>query len=113
MTLRNSDDGASVQRIVHTPGPWNVYHWAEHHELAGFPSSVGQDDDLGMEAVDICTFKASDADKDEQWANAKLIAAAPELLKALQNIVKHQEIVGGNMPSVTKLIAINAISKAV
>lgn len=47
-------------------------------------------------------------------SNGKLIAAAPELLEALRNIVKHQDISGGGLAkiSVTRRIAAEAIKKA-
>ena len=36
-----------------------------------------------------------------------------ELFAALECIARHQEMIGGNMPSATRLIAENAIAKAV
>jgi len=36
-----------------------------------------------------------------------------ELLAVLECIARHQEMIGGNMPSATRLIAENAIAKAV
>ena len=59
----------------HTPGPWiAVGGWVEH-----------PDDDI----PDICVcdpacFAQGDRSDAEMCANARLIAAAPELLKALQ-----------------------------
>lgn len=56
----------------HTPGPWTAYYgdWGE------FRVSGGPDDDL---LADLSFYE----DKDEGWANAQLIAAAPDLAEAL------------------------------
>ena len=40
------------------------------------------------EQMDICTVLCIDIDYEEAEANAKLIAAAPELLEVLKNIIK-------------------------
>ena len=72
----------------HTLGPWRIYHWAKYHELHGYPSSIGQDDDLGLDASDICRIDCADVEQDTAWANAKLIAAAPELLAACRDMIE-------------------------
>lgn len=68
----------------HTPGPWHIYN-------------DSQVEHVGIEAenVSIVIFGADDDDAgirgrntEEAIANAHLIAAAPELLEALENI-KH------------------------
>lgn len=70
----------------HTPEPWECFRWADHTELAGYPSSVGNSDELGMEQVDVCRIDCTEVTKEEAWANARLIAAAPELLEALREL---------------------------
>ena len=61
----------------HTPGPWRQ---------AG-EDIFGANDWWVAVATRDCTSKGSD----EPEANARLIAAAPELLEALQSLVRHCE----------------------
>ena len=78
------------QKTGHTPGPWYMCTWAEHLPGAGLPSSVyAGDDDEGPE---ICRFEKDpmliEIDIEEHKANAHLAVAAPELLKACQDLVR-------------------------
>ena len=57
-----------------TKGEWKV------------EQETGYDCDVVYEGGEICWLGLSDASHKEQKANAKLIAAAPELLKELQKI---------------------------
>jgi hypothetical protein len=66
-------------KTQHTPDPWKSE----------------EDGNNGIEVVDqdLCVVaeimpRYGDGVCDEDWANARLIAAAPELLAALQRIVK-------------------------
>lgn len=61
---------------THTPGPWTARKWSCHAE-----TTVTVDD------LDCVTGKRTIADCESE-ADAKLIAAAPELLSALRAIVK-------------------------
>lgn len=63
---------ASTTSIQHTPGPWNVYF-----------GSVG-DRTLSVEAGEPKRRVADIQRSDEMGANARLIAAAPDLLAALK-----------------------------
>lgn len=72
-------------RGTHTPGPWRVDNRdgdprirCERYCIALVTG--GLDDDGEVEPV--------------RYANAHLIAAAPELLKALKQIVEHEQIDG-------------------
>lgn len=56
----------------HTPGPWTIA--AGRYLLAITPAQTKQ----------IAIFDSDDDWEDEQQANARLIAAAPELLEALE-----------------------------
>lgn len=87
---------ASVQSVVHTPGPWRLDTWN------GWL--------LSAEDVGIVKF---DMDR-TLLADAKLMAAAPMMLQALRRIVQHQDIIGGSMASVssTRHIAAQAIQHA-
>ena len=67
----------------HTPGPWHIAVWAKHTESAGQPSSIYVEDDWGES--NICHFdRTPDVGQDAQAANARLIAAAPELVEAVR-----------------------------
>lgn len=69
---------------AHTPGPWRVYH-APYNQL-----SVGTDvEDITGPDFEICRF--GDTNDSEDEANARLIAAAPELLEALEGAVPFLE----------------------
>jgi len=65
----------------HTSGPWSVFQWSGHHAISSDDSAAG----FGIEAagyrLPLCDL---DGDIDEAAANARLIAAAPDLLAALQ-----------------------------
>lgn len=69
---------------AHTPGPWTLVD-ATGEDLAITTEGRMADDIVPIVEVDI------DWDEplaSEQYANAKLIAAAPKLLEALQAVVK-------------------------
>ena len=77
--------------MTHTPGPWEVtrgYNW--------FTIGGGKNKESGSEHI-ICEVRAPTAFRaHEGEANARLIAAAPELLQALDEMVaewdtKHAE----------------------
>ena len=94
----------------HTPGPWAL----KTFESGAFFITEGDDTDdidnmiLASVGVDRAVLWAGR--EKERIANAKLMVNAPKMFKALQDIVAHQEMVGGSVPSATKLIAMNAIS---
>ena len=65
-------------KLQHTPGPWVVY----------------DDDFIRSNRTTICQFFNRDdesfTDSDEQKANARLIAAAPEMLEW---IIRHRKVI--------------------
>ena len=84
--------------MKHTKGPWHVYKMGNYFGIdAGSGGGYGKDDKT------IVTFGDSDDDlmgvrgdtHEEMHANAKLIAAAPELLEALQSIIADPSILDG------------------
>jgi len=93
---------ASVQSVVHTPGPWVVRkrNPPSHGYLFGFHIGNSEQRTTVCEVVN--------------EHDAKLIAAAPVMLAALRRIVQHQDVIGGSMASVssTRHIAAQAIQHA-
>ncbi len=61
----------------HTPGPWRVFKGGVSGRIIG----IGE---LNGEGVCDCGFGVWRGGSEEAEANARLIAAAPELLEALQ-----------------------------
>lgn len=61
----------------HTPGPWKV---------------IGSKSSIGVSSSDGEIIEPYTCSTDEGRANLALIAAAPELLAALEDIVKRNEI---------------------
>jgi hypothetical protein len=68
----------------HTPGPWTVQTWPHERECMG-AELPGTRAILG--ATNICPAVVWGGLGDESQANARLIAASPELLEALQAFV--------------------------
>lgn len=95
----------------HTPGPW---------EFGGkFSREVYEKRD----GIEICTVPQGDSfcadgcqcdECEERYANARLIAAAPELLEALSQIVNHATKYGGAPLAAVKMFdrARAALAKA-
>ena len=74
----------SAPATLHTPGPWKLEDFA-WTQIVSKPGN-------GYITRDICRLDASTMAAFEQRANARLIAAAPELLDALQLLlVAHGE----------------------
>lgn len=73
--------------MKHTKGPWQVsgcrFKWRQsHHDQMLDSHAVGPDSDP------VClVFYGDKGQHQEQLSNARLIAAAPELLEALQELV--------------------------
>lgn len=89
----------------HTPGPWGVV--------------VGSDNDTGHTPADVIgpkghplamVMRPDPAAGGDVYANARLMAAAPDLLNALQHIVKVTNLKGSGHPLETQAVA--AIKKA-
>lgn len=95
----------------HTPGPWkSVNHsWSDTSILA-------PDFDHAICRLDInhATEESQEADEAQMAANARLIAAAPELLEALRIVRDTLPHINGNASSVNSLLKLTgaAIAKA-
>jgi hypothetical protein len=72
------------QILKHTPGPWKASKDLKRYWIESSTPKV-----LGGHAVAEVTD--DDCDSDEAQANARLIAAAPDLLAALKQVLKHVE----------------------
>lgn len=90
----------------HTPGPWTVEKFTRENDWDRMRARVTDGQDTIAQLFD-------SAFEDRNHANARLIAAAPELLEALEQIL---EIVNLKMPIGNKSIAygnmVAAIRKA-
>jgi hypothetical protein len=64
----------------HTPGPWEAVKWSCHAATTVVTGKIGP-------RVVICECSGHGRHTDESLANARLIAAAPELLDALERMV--------------------------
>jgi hypothetical protein len=71
--------------MSHTPGPWEQALGISCHEITAKP------DGLKVYIAQATSQSWGGVGSTEGEANARLIAAAPELLEALQRIVKQRE----------------------
>lgn len=86
----------------HTPGPWIVYEFVDGYDIR---------------APEAECYVATASDPEAVWGaigreeDARLIAAAPELLEALENLLKVHEGEGGTQHNAADM-ARAAIAKA-
>ena len=86
----------------HTPGPWIIYEFVDGYEIR---------------APEAECYVATASDPEAVWGaigreeDARLIAAAPELLEALENLLKVHEGEGGTQHNAADM-ARAAIAKA-
>lgn len=72
--------------MKHTPGPWKFYHEVFRAQISSRKIIEIQDSN-GIPIVKWSGFDGIDRPKKETIANARLIAAAPELLDALDEMI--------------------------
>lgn len=109
-----------MSKAKHTPGPWTVIssdpqaEFYEDGELSYFnPLTVS----VPGGGQDICSFEydgspiSRNASVEEIKANARLIAAAPELLEALEVISEAIDAYGGDLHN--KLEGVQAVRDAI
>ena len=102
----------------HTPGPWVAAHRATgiEHDLRGLERiSIGQPcrGSLTQFEETVCWIIPDVFGSAENEANARLIAAAPDLLEALKDYVGETDKVGLSLRGVhAKRMALDAIRKA-
>jgi hypothetical protein len=75
--------------MSHTPGPWRT----DRNDIHSGQISVVHHC-VGNDWVEVWSPDATAADEKEMEANARLIAAAPELLEALESMVEMVEMNG-------------------
>jgi len=62
--------------MAHTPGPWEIHHYGDN-----------EGDIHGSDGALVCMMREGDTDPGENWsADARLIAAAPEMIRALRAV---------------------------
>lgn len=87
MSSENSDSTTSVNRVVHTPGPWMISTWS-FNPGKGKPASIYAGHE-GMDEVAICQFDREPDSPETIEADARLIAAAPDMLEVLRMVRKY------------------------
>lgn len=89
----------------HTPGPWKLYNGYEHKKVIRF-TRIGNDADTVLSAAD---------PEDEllaiNEADLRLIAAAPELLEALNGMIEMFDAVSKKINWGKSFLGANEISK--
>lgn len=92
-SLKNNQDQSN-----HTPGPWKVYGGAYKFVVAR---------PMPNHRPFVCELPDSEPETEEERANANLIAAAPEMYKALKAVAEDRHAC-----QIMKLRALAAIAKA-
>jgi len=104
-------------KSLHTPGPWDVAECNESVPLpAGYPVSIHKAGQRSNESR-ICDMAAQGDQKydpDVTWANAHLIAAAPDLLETCRRLLDWCEVdvFGDKFPSGYRQEAEKVVAKA-
>lgn len=76
--MSNSD--SVTEKAMHTPGPWAI-----HPPVRGYAHSVMARHTTGSRIACADIPEGLDADGEDSLANARLVAAAPDLLAAAQS----------------------------
>lgn len=69
-----------------TPGPWEAERNSSYWEVR--PHRKWNDDHIPYSIGDVCASEPGNPDGGLQEANARLIAAAPDLLEALEDMLE-------------------------
>jgi hypothetical protein len=99
------------QETKFTPGPWVATYW--YNDFQDFLVIFPRREILAKRDGPICKICPEHSETETDVANANLIAAAPELLDALQGMVNVYESEGlGLLPEPEYKAALAAIEKA-
>ena len=90
-------------KTQHTPGPWHISECATQNTLAGICS------ESGLHITDISGYGQTE---EQNQANARLIASAPDLLAALYSIATDPSAIYSGANAHIGDIARAAIAKA-
>lgn len=93
----------------HTPGPWVLWSEEGQTKSGAYRNSVCKSDGL-EDPNHVCLADVTHPDEETSHWNALLIAAAPELLEALKELLAHASFVG--IASHYEQMARAAIAKA-
>lgn len=74
----------------HTKGPWSIPHFADENSSCAC-SYIFSDAQRGFGAIATIEFGGENENYETAKANANLIAAAPDLLEALEDLLCHAE----------------------
>lgn len=91
-----------------TPGPWRIGNPGEKGGIG--VDATDHADGLNFEVCEVWGVDVDSQHDERSQANAKLIVAAPDLLDALQSLVRHAEALGRHCELYDKARA--AIAKA-
>jgi hypothetical protein len=94
----------------HTPGPWQIYK--DRNRIDRYPGIDGVTRTVIVFGVDGESNGVRGQNYEESLANAHLIAAAPELLDALELLVAWANIQDGSPSQYLRDAALAAINKA-
>lgn len=96
-----------MKETKHTPGPW----WVEGGD-PNAPSWAGLWPNIHADGYEVVGAQGLYGDYDTDMANARLIAAAPDLLAALQGFVERQLTVGQRYTAEGQAL-LDALAKAI
>lgn len=82
---KKTHDSASRIENGHTPGPWYVGNGG--YAVLGAGTSIAILVDVEGSQIETAAVMATRVERDERLANARLLAAAPSLLSALNILV--------------------------